>query len=185
MGDGISNRSPTDAWVGEALDRIREETASFGRTFAAFLLHPGRSAAAWQGDERRFMNPLGFAGSSAGAYWAIISVLAALLPSPGSGQSESLGTLLTTAIGPYLHYGLLGIAMHLALRALGSRRSVYGSLGVAFFTGGSIGMVGALPATAAARWFAHARGTAMLELRTGDLVPLVLLARSPRRRPSR
>jgi hypothetical protein len=175
MSDASPSPSPTDAWVREALERLAGEVALFARTFASFLIHPGRSATDWRSGERSFMNPLAFAGMAAGTYWAIISVLAALWPTPRSNGVDTMSDQLSSAIGPYLHYGLLGVVMHALLRALGSRRSVFGSVGVAFFTGGSIGTLGALPPTAAARWFAHSRGTAMLELTSGDLVPVVLL----------
>ena len=121
------------------------------------------------------MNPLGFAASAAGAYWAVTSALIVLWPIAGSSSADSLGAQLTSAIGPYVHYGLLGIAMHIVLWLLGSRRSLLGSIGIAFFVGGSVGTVTALLLSSFTRWFGHVRGTSFIELSSGDLVALALL----------
>lgn len=163
-----------EVWLREAFDHVLVELSLFGRTFAAFVFHPGRSARAWQAGDRAFMNPLGFAAAAAGAYWAVVSALAALWPIAGAEGADTLADQIASAVGPYVHYGLLGVAMHLALRSLGSRRSLVGSIGIAFFTGGSIGTAGALLFSSVARWFAHVRGTDALEMRAGDPVPLVL-----------
>jgi hypothetical protein len=144
-------------------------------TFAAFLRKPGRSAQKWQSGETTFMNPLGFGATAAGFYWAITSLLTALWPTPGPNLADTLSDQITSALGPYLHYGLLGLTMHIALRSLGSRRHVLGSIGAAFFCGGSLGTLVALAWTALARGFAHARGTNSLELGGGDSVTLILL----------
>jgi hypothetical protein len=64
--------------------------------------------------------------------------------------------------------------MHLALRALGSRRRILGSVGIALFVGGSIGTLGALLTSAVARRMAYVRGTASLEMSAADLLPLLL-----------
>jgi hypothetical protein len=79
-----------------------------------------------------------------------------------------------SAVTPYAHYGLLGAAMHPGLRGLGSRRRVLSSIGIAFFTGGSIGTLTALVLNAVAYWIGHARGTGAFEVHSGDLVPLLL-----------
>ena len=166
--------SAAQSWLREAFQRVWSELKLFLRTFVAFLFRPARSARAWAAGEQQFMNPLAFAASAAGVYWAISNVLALLWPVPGAAATETLTTELTSALGPYLHYGMLGAAMHLALHVLGMRRHVLGSLGAAFFTGGSIGTLAALLLTTVARWFAHLRGTNSLELRAGDPVPLIL-----------
>jgi hypothetical protein len=124
--------------------------------------------------EREFMNPLGFAASAAAVYWAATSVLAMLWPIPGSGLDDTVAQQISSAVTPYAHYGLLGTAMHLGLRGLGSRRRVLGSIGTAFFTGGSIGTLAALVLNAVAYWIGHARGTGAFEVHSGDLVPLML-----------
>jgi hypothetical protein len=150
------------------------ELTLFLRTAAAFLTRPSRAARAWQNSERQFMNPLAFGASAAGLYWAVSNALALLWPVPGPATPETLSTELASALGPYLHYGLLGAAMHLVLRVLGGRRQLLGSVGVAFFIGGSFGTLTALLLTSVARWFAHVRGTSALELRADDPVPLAL-----------
>jgi hypothetical protein len=164
-----------DAWLHDALGRFGRETGAFGRTFTAFLLHPGRSAEQWKSGERTFMNPLGFAASAAGIYWAVTSVVTALWPTPGSDAADTFVEQLASAVGPYLHYGLLGVAMHLGLRGLGSRRTALGSLGVAFFVGGSVGTLSALLLSSVARWVGHTRGTSSLELDGADPVASVFL----------
>jgi hypothetical protein len=121
------------------------------------------------------MNPIGFAATAVGVYWAVISVLAILWPIPGAEESDTLARQLTSAVGPYVHYGLLGIAMHLGLRWLGSRRSAIGSIGVSFFAAGSVGTAAALLWTATARWLGHVRGTGALELGSDDPLPLTVL----------
>lgn len=168
-------RSSADSWLHEALERLLRETLSFCRTFGAFVLRPGRSAHAWHDGRRRFMNPLGFAATSASAYWGVASVLSWVWPIPGPDASNSLLRDLSSAVGPYVHYGLLGIAMHLVLRVLGSHRRAFGSLGVALFVGGSIGTILAVLMSATARYLGHLRGTSALELGTGDPAPLALL----------
>jgi hypothetical protein len=166
--------STAETWLREGLDRSFREMAFFGNTFIAFALRPSRSAREWQAGEREFMNPLGFAASSAGVYWVATIVLAMLWPIPGPGLHDTLTRQISSAVTPYAHYGLLGGAMHLGLWGLGSRRRVLGSIGTAFFTGGSIGTLAALVLNAAAHWIGHARGTGAFEVHSGDLVPLVL-----------
>jgi hypothetical protein len=162
--------SPAEGWVREAWERVLREVALFARTFAAFALHPMRSARAWQAGERDFMNPIAFGGSAAGLYWGVSAVVGALWPVPGSEASDTLARQLASAVGPYVHYGLLGAAMHVGLRGLGSRRSLLGSLGAAFFTGGSVGTATALLLSSTAGLIAHARGVNTLELGSGDSV---------------
>jgi hypothetical protein len=162
--------SPAESWLREAWDRLLREAALFARTFIAFLLHPVRSARSWQAGESDFMNPLAFGASAAGVYWGVSAVLAVLLPVPGSDANDTMTQLLASAVGPYVHYGLLGVIMHLALRGLGSRRRLVGSVGAAFFVGGSIGTVTALILTSSARWIGSARDTNSLELSSGDPV---------------
>lgn len=176
MGDTSSQaRSPAEHWFNEAIARVRLELATFFSTFAAFGFRPRSAALAWQSGDRVFMNPLGFAASAAGAYWAIVSVLTALWPIPGSESADTIGEQFTSAIGPYVHYGLLGLAMHVVLRSLGSRRAALGSIGIAFFIGGSIGTTSALLLSSITRWFGHVRGTNAIMLATGDLVSLGIL----------
>jgi hypothetical protein len=177
MSDGSKSvASAADDWLREAIARVLFELSLFGRTFAAFAFRPDRSARAWQAREQTFMNPLAFAASAAGVYWATVSLLTTLWPVPGTEAADTLAGQLTSAIGPYVHYGLLGIAMHFGLRTLGSKRRVLGSTGIAFFAGGSIGTATALVLTTLARWFGYERGALALEVQSGDLVPAVLLA---------
>jgi hypothetical protein len=171
--------SPANAWLRDALGRFGRETGAFGRTFAAFAFHPGRSAEKWQSGERTFMNPLGFVASAAAIYWAVSALLIMLWPTPASDTSGRLADQFASAVapsvGPYVHYGLLGLAMHVGLRGLGSRRSLLGSLGVAFFVGGTVGTVTALLLSSTARWVGHTRGTSQLDLAGDDPVALVFL----------
>jgi hypothetical protein len=145
------NRSADEAWPREAFDRVVSEAALFLKTFIAFLLHPARSARQWRSGERELMNPLAFAAAAAAIYWAVTNLLSALWPVPESVAPDTVAGQLFSAIGPYVHYGLLGIAMHVALYALGSRHRLRGSVGVAFFVGGSIGTLTALILTTLAR----------------------------------
>jgi hypothetical protein len=158
-----------------AFDRVVLDLSLFGRTLAAFAVRPARAANAWATGEQVFMNPLGFGATAAGAYWTGASVLAALWPIAGSQMTDTLRDQLSSAVGPYLHYGLLGIAMHCMLRWLGSRRPVLASIGIAFFVGGGIGTAAALLLTGITRWFGHVRGTSFIELNAGDIIPLALL----------
>jgi hypothetical protein len=73
-----------------------------------------------------------------------------------------------------VHYGLLGIAMHVALYALGSRHRLRGSVGVAFFVGGSIGTLTALILTTLARRYAFTHSTTSLNLDSGDVIPVLV-----------
>ncbi len=164
----------TETWLREALERVWSEFKLFARTLVAFAFRPGRSAREWQTGETGFMNPLAFGATAAGIYWAVTNALALIWPVPEASAVDTLATELTSAIGPYLHYGLLGAAMHVGLRVLGSRRRILGSIGVAFFAGGSIGTFAALVLSAFARWTAHTRGTSSLELRANDVLPLLI-----------
>jgi hypothetical protein len=161
-------------WLHEAFARIVLEVMLFGGTFLAFLVRPGRSAREWQAGEREFMNPLAFSAGAAGVYWAAASLLGTIWPIPEPDVTDTFARQLGAAVTPYVHYCLLGVSMHLALRWLGSRRPVLGSVGAALFTGGSIGTFAALLLNAAAYWAGHARGTTALEVRAGDPLPLVL-----------
>ena len=168
-------RAPAERWLHEAIARVRLELATFFTTFAAFGFQPRSAAVTWQSGDRVFMNPLGFAASAAGAYWAIVSALVVLWPIADSESTDTLAAQLTSAVGPYVHYGLLGIVMHVVLRLLGSRRSLLGSIGIAFFVGGSIGTATALLLSSLTRWFGHVRGTSFLELASGDWAPTAIL----------
>ena len=150
------------------------ELALFSRTFVAFAFRPGRAARNWQEHPREYMNPLGFAAMGATIYWAVASVFAAIWPVPEAERTGLLTAQITSAVGPYLHYGLLGCAMHFALKWLGSRRRILGSVGAALFAGGSIGTLTALLLLAMARWFGNARQTSALELRWGDVASLLI-----------
>jgi hypothetical protein len=165
--------SPVDTWIPSAAAEIRTETLRFGRTFIAFLVRPSQSAADWAAGTLTPMNPLGFVATAAGLYWAVVNALAALWPV--AGASAGIGDQLSSAVGPQIHYGLLGVTLHMALRALGSHRRVAGSLGVSFYIGGSTGLLVATFMGGVTQYVAHERGTAALNLVRGDIVPLGLL----------
>jgi hypothetical protein len=169
----IARPAATDTWLREALTHLLGELRSFALTWVGFAFRPARSARAWQAGTRDFMNPLGFAATGAAIYWAVTSVLSTLWP-VGEAEADGLAEQLTSAVGPYLHYGLLGAALHLALRTLGSQRRITGSIGAAFFAGGSVGTVTALIITAAARWYGHTRNTTSLDLQGPDIIPLLV-----------
>lgn len=164
---------PVDTWIPTAVAEIRTEIFRFGRTFVAFLLRPRHSAANWAAGTLTLMNPLGFVATAAGLYWAVVNGFAALWPV--AGASEGIGNQLSSAIGPQIHYGLLGVTLHMALRVLGSHRRVAGSLAVSFFIGGSTGLLIATFMGGVTQYVAHARGTAALHIVRGDIVPLGLL----------
>jgi hypothetical protein len=172
------NPSPDQSWLREAFERIVAESRLFFSTFLSFLAHPGRSVRDWRSGERRYMNPLAFAAAAAGVYWAITNVVSAVWPVGEADSANLLSEQITSAIGPYVHYGLLGIAMHLALLALGSRQRILGSIGAAFFVGGSIGTLTSLVLTSLARWYAHMHATTSLELQSGDILPVVVFGGS-------
>jgi hypothetical protein len=171
-------QSADETWLREALARVGAEISLFSKTFAAFLFRPGRSARQWRAGERDFMNPLAFAAAAAGVYWAITNLLIAVWPVAETPDALQLTDQLSAAVGPYLHYGLLGVAMHLGLLALGERHRILGSLGAAFFAGGSIGTLTALLLTTLARWYAFTHNTTSLELTSGDVLPLVVFGGS-------
>jgi hypothetical protein len=164
----------TETWLREALERVVAELVLFLRTWRAFLFRPARAARAWQAGEAAFMNPLAFGATAAGIYWALSNTLDVVWPVQGAESAETLATELASAVSPYLLYGILGTTMHFALRALGSRRRLLASIGIAFFIGGSIGTAGALITSAAARRMAYVRGTTSLELSEADIMPLLL-----------
>lgn len=172
------NKTADETWLREALDRVVAESALFLKTFAAFLLHPARSARQWRAGERDFMNPLAFAAAAAAVYWAVTNLLSAAWPVAESAARDDVRDQLFSAVGPYVHYGLLGIAMHAILFALGSRHRLQASLGAAFFAGGSIGTLTALILTTAARWYAFTRSTTSLEIQSGDWLPIAVFAGS-------
>jgi hypothetical protein len=164
----------TETWLREALGRLWAEVALFTRTFKSFVLRPGRSAQLWQASESNFMNPLAFGAAAAGVYWAWSNTLNVLWPVAGNEGVDTLGSELAGAVSPYLLYAVLGTTMHFALRLLGSRRRLLGSIGIALFVGGSIGTLGALLTSSVARRMAYVRGTTTLEMSTTDILPLLL-----------
>jgi hypothetical protein len=166
---------PDERWIGEALHHFRREASSFIRTFWAFLAGPADAARAWQRDDERLMNPMGFASISAGVYWGVAAIVAAVWPVPSARESNAFVDQLTGAVGPYVQYGLLGLSMHVALRALGSRRAAAGSVAIALFTGGSTGMITGLILSSTASWIAHSRGTNQVALTSGDTLAAVFL----------
>jgi hypothetical protein len=166
--------SVTESWLREALGRLWAELVLFARTFKSFVLRPGRSARSWQAGDSDFMNPLAFGATAAGIYWALSNTLNVLWPVAGNQAADTLGGEVASAISPYLLYGLLGATMHFALRLLGSRRRLLGSIGIALFVGGSIGTLGALITSSVARRMAYVRGTTSLEMSADDFMPLLL-----------
>lgn len=170
-----TNLNPvTETWLRDALGRLVAELVLFARTFRSFLWRPGRSARLWQAGDSSFMNPLAFGATAAGIYWALSNTLDLLWPVPRSEAAQTLGSELARAVSPYLLYGILGATMHFALRMLGSRRRILGSVGIALFVGGSIGTMGALLTSSTARRMAYVRGTTSLEMSASDIMPLVL-----------
>jgi hypothetical protein len=162
--------APTEAWVSAAVGQVLAEASRFATTLFAFATRPRTSAERWANGTSAYMNPLGFVAFAAAIYWAIANGAAALWPVPGDEAKDSILRQITLAIGPQVHYGLLGIAMHAVLRSLGSVKKVAGSVGVSFYAGGSVGLVLALGMVVVLSYFAHTRGTGSLQLAEGGVV---------------
>jgi hypothetical protein len=174
MSETSRERTPVESWIPAALAQLGTELLRFGRTLAAFLVRPAQSAASWAAGTLTPMNPLGFVATAAGVYWAVVNGLAAVWPV--AGPPAGVGDQISSTIGPQVHYGLLGVTLHVVLRVLGSRRPLAGSIGVSFYVGGSVGLLVATFMSGVTQYFAHSRGTATLFLASGDVVPLSLLA---------
>jgi hypothetical protein len=167
-------RSPTEEWVPAAAAQLLAEGARFGATFGAFARRPRAAAASWAGGSSDFMNPLGFVAFGAAVFWAVANGAAALWPVPGAGAEASIGNQIATAVGPQVHYGLLGLAMHGVLRALGSRRRMAASVGVSFYVGGSVGVVLALAMVVLGHYMVHAHGLVHTDVAEGGALTAAL-----------
>lgn len=144
---------PASSWLKEAIASSLSELRLYVSTLS-FALHPGRFVEAWMAGEGRRMNPLGFMATSLGVA-AALSQLASLFvaPTDNSGKNSMLADLLH-AFGPYLHYIALGMLCHAFLAALGSRKSLFGSVAIALYAGGAATLLTAVMLDAERVWAA-------------------------------
>lgn len=159
-------RAVADGWLGTAARRTLQELGLFLRTAIRFLRGPGGFARDWDGERLEALNPAGFAATALGVYSAIAALMAWLLPIAETGGG-GLRDQITAAIGPYLHYGMLGLFAHVVLRLTGSRRRAQASLGIALYAGGAVAMPFSLLFGLVGALMARAQGTTHLVVASG------------------
>ena len=139
-----ARKDPASSWLREAITAFLSEARLFLSTLS-FALRPRRFVDAWLEGERRVMNPLGFMATALGIAAVLAEVSASLAGArPGAAADHSVITELLQAFGPYLHYVALGLICHGLLVALGSRRSLFGSVAIALYAGGAATLQAAL-----------------------------------------
>jgi hypothetical protein len=132
-------------WIRAALRQTLGELREFFRTALAFSRHPGRFADEWYRGEREALNPFGMLATAAAivasTHQFLPLLVLALMKSAHSidDGSDSLARQLLAAVGPFLHYALLGALAHAVLRLGGSTRKLRGSIGVALYAGAGPG----------------------------------------------
>ena len=147
-----------DRWLQRATRQTLAELYLFAATTWKIATRPYRFVRAWAAGRTRALNPLGFVATAAALYWFLFGIIVFLWPlRHDTGWFGDPFTQISTALGPYLQYGLLGLLVHSGLRLTGSRGSLQGSLGVAFFAGG-IGALGGLLTLTGSRILAHLQG---------------------------
>jgi hypothetical protein len=137
-------------WVSIAARQTWSELREFFATALAFSRHPARFADAWYRGEREALNPFGMLATAAAIVASVHQVVPLLVLAlfPKARREDDGGDSLVhqvlAAVGPFLHYALLGALAHAVLRLAGSRRLLRGSIGVALFAGAGPGSGGYL-----------------------------------------
>ena len=108
-------------WVRDGLSQFRAELVLFVRTLWSFTRHPRSFTRAWLVGELRALNPFGYLLTSIGAVGAV-QVLASALGAKVD-EDGSLWKQVARAALPPLYFLGLGLATHLVLWLVGSRRA--------------------------------------------------------------
>jgi hypothetical protein len=170
---------PAEDWLRVSIRRTFAELRRFFSTAWSCGTRPYTFAAEWAKGIRDAPNPLGFAATGVGIYWALSGALAALLPAPGEDHDGGLFSQFSSSIGPYLQYALLGAFMHAGMRVAGSRQPLVASLGVALFAGATVGTAFSPLLILIGRLVARASGSSDLALgqdRGASVILLLALA---------
>jgi len=137
------------AWVEASVRSVRAEAALYRATMRAFLGSPKVFVREWQAGTREFMNPLGFLALSVLVLGAVRSFGWWYLERQGSEFAAQLAgeqpfwAELWGALGPSLHFAVLGLICHHTLRLLGNHRvPASSSAAMTFYAAGSAGLVG-------------------------------------------
>jgi hypothetical protein len=138
----MRSRDEGPQWLAVAVRRTVRELRSFVTTGVSFGRNPRAFVEEWYRGGRTAMNPLGcLATAIAAVSFPTEQVLARYYPEV---TSSSLLIQGFSAIGPYLHYGMLGALTHLFLRLTGSPPRLRSSVAVALFAGALPGSASSL-----------------------------------------
>jgi hypothetical protein len=135
-----SELTGTPDWLRAAYQAVHEELSLFLSTVVAVSLRPALFARQWRERQRQALNPLAFLGTSLALSSPPSLIVAhfAGLESPGGSVWEAF---LSDQVAPYLQFVLLGLFAHGALRLLGGREKLLGTIGIALYAGGGPAMV--------------------------------------------
>lgn len=108
-------------WVRDGLAQFRAELVLFVRTLWAFLRRPRRFTREWLAGDMHALNPFGYMLTSVGVVGAV-QVLASALGAKAD-EDGGLWKQVARAVVPVLYYLALGLATHVVLWLVGSRRA--------------------------------------------------------------
>lgn len=110
---------PTPRWFRDAARAVGDELAAYLGATWAMIRRPGRFVLGWWHGREPRPNPVGMMATGAAITAATREVTSAVI---GLDHASSFWAGVASALGPYLHYVLVGLLCHLALLGLGRRR---------------------------------------------------------------
>jgi hypothetical protein len=128
----MAERAPP-RWLHDGLEGARHELAAYATTTWQLLRRPYPFIDEWWRGQRTAINPLAMLATSATITGAAHQIAGAVL---GVDHPETMLGAVLSALGPYLHYVMLGVLCHLALRRFQTRDArLADSVAVALFAG--------------------------------------------------
>ena len=128
-------------WVLELWSQLTRKVGPFASTAVGFVFRPKDFVTRWSSGESPAMNPFWFAASAA----AVVATLqSALLQVLGAKEHAGLVESALKTLAPYAYYVEIGVAAHLVLYLLGSRRRLGSSVAMALYAGGTMATLGQL-----------------------------------------
>jgi hypothetical protein len=122
-------------WIRDGLRATFGELKAFVQAGYQFSRHPSRFARSWSNGDTKVLNPAAMMATAAGFTLALRALLASVHGLEAFGGTDGLLGQIIDAVGPHVHYALLGLVAHGVLSVGGSRRPLGSTIGVALFVG--------------------------------------------------
>jgi hypothetical protein len=114
----MADRAPP-AWFRDGLASSWREVKSYFATVWAFVRRPAAFIDLWWQGRQAAMNPIAMLATGAAIVAATRQLAGAVV---GIAHPESLADAALSALGPYLHYVVLGLVMHVLLLPFARRK---------------------------------------------------------------